>query len=346
MTTRFATPQEINEWNGHIARNPDGGNVFQLQESALVKQSVGWEPRYIIADDKAILALERKIPFLGRFWYLPKGPSISSSAELKTILPEVRELAATSGVFAIKIEPELTKNPATTQELLAVGLRPSFAVQPNSSTVLIDLAPSLDDVLASFNQKGRHALRRAERDGVTAMPVDTTNESIDVMYELMRQTAEGQWSLRPKQYLARYWKSFSESGQGQMFFAYFEGQVVAASFGILIGKNGTYKDGASVRKRTAYGSSHLLQWEMMKWMKSRGVIRYDLCGVPASDRLDDPSHYLHGVGRFKTSFNKQVTDFVGAFELPVSPFKFKLWKLIVERIVLRLHRKLHAEEWY
>ena len=31
--------------------------------------------------------------------------------------------------------------------------------------MLIDLSPSEEDILMAFNQKGRHALRRAERDG-------------------------------------------------------------------------------------------------------------------------------------------------------------------------------------
>lgn len=344
MTIRFATAEEITTWNERLTTNPDGGNVFQMSESAHIKTRSGWTPRFLMSDGVAILALERMIPLLGAFWYLPKGPSVTSAGQLATILPSLQEFAASRGVFAVKIEPEL---PSTDQSALqALGLQPSFPVQPNSSTVLVDLTPAPDDIIMSFNQKGRHAVRRAERDGVRAEPVATTPENIDIMYELMRQTAEGQWNLRPKDYLASYWRSFSDSGHGQMFFATFESQVVAASFAILIGKNGTYKDGASVRRRTAYGASHLLQWEMMQWMKSRGVERYDLCGVPPRARLDDPSHYLHGVGRFKTSFNKEVTDFVGAFELPVNRLRFRLWKTFVERLVLRLHRFRHHQEWY
>lgn len=346
MTIRFATDEEITNWNKLIVENSDGGNIFQMKESADIKNTAGWLPRFIVADTTFILALERSIPLLGKFWYLPKGPSVSTAGELTALAPDIKRFAASAGVFSVKIETELPKESETERILRESGLVPSFPVQPNSSTVLIDLSPSLDDVLMSFNQKGRHALRRAERDGVTVRAVELTDESIDTMYELMRQTAEGQWSLRPKAYLTDYWKRFTGSGHGQMFFAYYEGQVVAASFGVALGTNGTYKDGASIRKRTAYGASHLLQWEMMKWMKSHGVTRYDLCGTPPSDKLEDETHYLHGVGRFKTSFNKNVTDFTGAFELPISNLRFKLWKKIAERIVLRLHRKLHHQEWY
>ena len=346
MTIRFATTEEINNWNSLIIKNPDGGNVFQMKESADVKKTAGWKPRFIVADDVAVLALERRIPLLGTFWYLPKGPSVTSAEQVVAITNELKSFAAASGVFSVKIEPELLKDEATSKKLQASGLVASFPVQPNSSTVLIDLSPDTNDIVMAFNQKGRHALRRAERDGVTVQAVALNDESIKIMYDLMRQTAEGQWDLRPKAYLAHYWRRFTDSGHGQLFFAYYQGQVVAASFGIAVGSNGIYKDGASIRKRTAYGASHLLQWEMMKWMKDRGITRYDLCGAPPSDKIDDESHYLHGVGRFKTSFNKTVTDYVGAFELPVSNFKFMLWKKIGERVVLRLHRALYHQEWY
>jgi lipid II:glycine glycyltransferase (peptidoglycan interpeptide bridge formation enzyme) len=342
MKCRFATPEEIASWNQLLIRNPDGGNIFQMSESAAVKEGTGWRPRYILAGTTAVLALERRIPLLGRFWYLPKGPSVESRDDLASLLPSLAELAKNSGVFALKIEPEL---PLST-DMSGLGLQKSFAVQPNASTVVIDLSPSLDEVIAAFNQKGRHALRRAERDGVTVQPVETNQENIDIMYELMRQTAEGQWSLRPKAYLTEYWKTFSQTGHGQLFFAYYEGHVVAASFGVAIGANGTYKDGASIRKRTAYGASHLLQWEMMKWMKSQGVSRYDLCGTPPAAQIGDESHRFYGVGRFKTSFNKTVTDYVGAYELPLSTLKFTLWKKIIERVVLRLNARFRHQEWY
>lgn len=346
MSIRQATETEITNWNSLLTANPDGGNLFQMSQSAAVKQSAGWKPRYIMAGDVAVLALERQIPLLGKFWYLPKGPSVNSVEQLAALLPDLRAFAKTQKVFTVKIETEIIKTAEATSQLLTSGLQPSFPVQPNSSTVLVDLSPALDDVLMAFNQKGRHALRRAERDGVTVEAVETNQQNIDTMYDLMAETAKGQWSLRPKPYMIKYWQSFTSTSNGQLFFASYQGQVVAASFAIAIGKNGTYKDGASIRKRTAYGASHLLQWHMMQWMKSKGVTRYDLCGVPPSDKLDDTNHYLHGVGKFKTSFNKQVIDFIGAYELPISPLRFKLWKSIVERLVLRLHRARTHQEWY
>ena len=201
-------------------------------------------------------------------------------------------------------------------------------------------------VLARLPQKGRHAIRRAQRDGVTVEQVDTTEENCRIMYDLLAETAAGSFTIRSYNYYKTFWQRFSQAGYGQLFFAYFEGQVVAAAYAIVFGKKSTYKDGASIRRRTAYGASHLLQWQVIEWAKSKGSLTHDLCGAPPSDQIDNPAHPHHGIGRFKTSFNKEVTDYVGAYDVAIKPSVYKWWRKIGERLVLRAHQQLHHENWY
>lgn len=332
-------------WNNQILKNPDGGNIFQSKEMATAKAFTGWTPRYIETNGLAILALEKSIPLLGKFWYIPKGPGVASADELVTLVPDLKSFAKDHGVFMLKIEPEL---PASDRAALVAlpDLIATAPIQPNASTVLIDLTPNLDDILKNLNQKGRHALRRAERDGVTTEPVELTDENARIMYKLLQETAEGQWQLRSFDYFWNFWKTFINANMGQLFFARYDGTVVAASFGLVLGDKGTYKDGASIRERTAYGASHLLQWEMIKWMKARGVAMYDLCGTPPVSQSKNPAHPLYGVGRFKTSFNKTITEYVGAYDLAVSPTRYRLWRTVGQRVVLRWHRWRQRSEWY
>lgn len=346
MTFRLADDTEIKNWNESLQQNPDGGNVFSSKQIAETKSDNGWLPRYIVSEGLVILALEKRIPLLGKFWYLPKGPGVTTVEQLAGIIPELKSFARTQGVFTLKIEPEIVRTETTNSEISRAGLVKTFAVQPNAHTVLIDLKPNLDDIMTGLNQKGRHAIRRAERDGVTAQAVDLTEDNMKTMYSLLKTTAEGQWQLRGYEYFKEFWTRFSKSGNGQMFFAYYQDELVAASYGLILGKKALYKDGCSVRERTAYGASHLLQWRMIEWMKSQGAEVYDLCGTPPSESIKDPNHAFSGLARFKTSFNKTVTDYVGCYSLPVKTFGYKLWSTVVERVVLRLHRKLHHTEWY
>ena len=348
MTTRFATNEEIARWDEIIIYNPDGGNVFQARTLAETKRANGWTPRYMFIDDTAVTILEKPVLLHGKFWYAPKGPGVTDITALLPLLPELKEFAAESGVFAVKIEPEILEQDETKAQLVKAGLIRTRAVQPNVSTVIIDLSPTLDEIMAAFNQKGRHAIHRAERDGVTATPVELTDENMKIMFDLLTETAAGRFesSLRSYEYYKGFWQNFAQDGHGALFFAYLDGKVVAAAYSMYLGKKGLYKDGASVREKTAYGASHRLQWEIIKWMKERGVESYDLCGAPHSQEVNNPDSPFYGIGRFKTSFNKHITDYIGAYDLIVNPTKYKLWQKIGQRLAISLSYRLKRQQWF
>ena len=111
------------------------------------------------------------------------------------------------------------------------------------------------------------------------MPVN--DETCQAMYDLFKETADGAgFTIRSPQYYREFYQQYADAGQGQLFFAYYQDQLVAGAFAVILGTKSTYKDGASVRKRTAYGASHRLQWEVIKWAKEHGSLEHDLCGTP------------------------------------------------------------------
>lgn len=346
MTGRFADNQEVREWDRLVLANPDGGNVFQSAEFAGIKKHQGWRAVYAVTRDVHLTILEKPVPGLGKLWYVPKGPGVASVAGLERLLPELRELAGKNGVFAVKLEPELEKTDETLVSLLKLGLQKVRPIQPNFSTILIDLSPTLSEIMASLNQKGRHAIRRAERDGVTVEQVPSSDENCRQMYGLLAETAAGSFGIRAYEYYRQFWQEFERAGIGQLFFARYEGQVVAGAYTLIFGTKSTYKDGASTRRRTAYGASHLLQWHVARWAKQHGSQAHDLCGAPPSDQINNPEHPHYGIGRFKTSFNKNVTDYIGAYDMVIRPKRYKLWITLVEKILLRWYHKRHKESYY
>lgn len=343
-----STVQKQGNWARELTSNPDGGNVFQMAEMAETKRRGGWVPHYEHLDNVAVTILRKKVPFLGEYWYLPKGPGVTNVAQLKSLLPELQQLASKSGAFIVKIEPEIIESDEAKREITDLGFIPSPAVQPNVSTVLIDLSPDLDTVLASLNQKGRHALKRAERDGVTAAPVELSDENMRKMFDLLNETASGRFesSIRDYEYYREFWQNYTESGHGQLFFAHYEGKLVAAAYCMYLGQKGLYKDGASIREKTAYGASHLLQWEVIKWMKAQGVTSYDLCGAPHSSEVKNESNKFYGIGRFKTSFNKQVTDYVSCYDFPIRPLSYKIWQHIGRRVMVSYTWRFKHQQWF
>jgi lipid II:glycine glycyltransferase (peptidoglycan interpeptide bridge formation enzyme) len=344
MIARYATPDEIANWNTHIIANPDGGNVFSSSQYIQQKLMGGYKVWYIFVGKVAITVLEKNTPPLGKLWYLPKGPNITSSKELWDILSLLKPLALKRGVFAIRVEPELER--ACQPTLARHGLVKARPIIPNPSTITLDLTPSLEDIMTAFPQKGRYAINRAGRDGVTVKLVKATDKNCEIMFKLLSETAEGQFGIRSYNYYKNFWQGFEAGGYGQLFFAKYEKKIVAGAYAIVFGKKSTYKDGASMRKRSAYGASHLLQWHVIEWAKSNGALIHDFCGSPPSEEINNPEHPHYGIGLFKTAFNKTVTDYVGCYDFILQPIQYKAWLVIGERIARRLHRYKHHDSYY
>jgi lipid II:glycine glycyltransferase (peptidoglycan interpeptide bridge formation enzyme) len=344
MTARYATPEEIANWDNLIISNPDGGNVFSSYEYGEIKKLTQYTPRFVIVDKLAITILEKQTPPLGKLWYIPKGPNVTSGKALFDTLNALKPLARKAAVFVIKVETELDRACQSTLE--RHGLIKAAAIIPNPSTITLDISASPEIVLASLPQKGRHAIKRAQRDGVTITTETTSDNNCEIMYKLLSDTARGQFGIRSYNYYKEYWQSFEKAGLGQLFFAHFEGKIVAGAYAMSFGTKSTYKDGASVRERTAYGASHLLQWHVIEWAQSRGVTVHDFCGSPPSDEINNPDHPHHGVGMFKTAFNKTITDYIGVYDYVTRPTMYTLWSKIGERVYRKLYFKRTHDYYY
>lgn len=344
MTIRFATQSEINNWNQYIIANPDGGNIFASLEFARQKETGGYKAHFVFIDSLAITVLEKNAPTLGKFWYLPKGPEVTSTDELFTTLESLKPFAEKHGVFGVRIEPELALN--NRKEVEDRDLIKSNPIIPNPSTITLDISDSLENILTGLPQKGRYAIKRAERDGVTVKEVPSTDENCKIMYDLLAETAQGQFGIRDYDYFRTFWQRFESAGLGQLFFAYYDNQIVAGAYAATLGQKSTYKDGASVRQRTAYGASHLLQWHVIKWAKASGSILHDFCGSPPADEINNPDHRHYGVGLFKTAFNKTVTDYIGCYDYVINRKKYQLWIKFGEKVAKRLHYYKNKDSYY
>ena len=137
------------------------------------------------------------------------------------------------------------------------------------------------------------------------------------MYSLMASTRDrAGFTLRSKEYFSGYWRLHAAAGQGQLFFASLDGEVLAGVFATYIGSKAWYKDGGSTKEHQSVMAPHLLQWEVMRWLKSRGIDHYDLVAVPSAADLN-PEHPLYGLYRFKSGFSDRITEFVGTWDLPI-----------------------------
>lgn len=348
-----ATIDELNTWDNDIISNPDGGNILQTKAYGDFKSAHKWPAHYAIAELKdgtrlQVAFLTRKVVGFGELWYAPKGPGVKDLAQLKEFIAQVRAYVASKNVFMVKIEPDLLMTDAPKAKLEKLGLEKSkFNLQWNQATTLVDLSPSEDDIIASFKQKTRYNIRLAARKGVEVRAVDLTKDNMATMYRLLKATQERNgFYMRSQKYLEDFWQAYTDAGMGQLFFATHEGEVLSGLFALFLGKKGLYKDGGSTRNKGNLMAPYLMQWEVMKWLKERGVEEYDLHGMPPKDQLENPEHPLAGLVQFKSGFNPELTEYVGVYNLPIDQVKYDKWTKYGERLATTYSFKVKKELYY
>jgi lipid II:glycine glycyltransferase (peptidoglycan interpeptide bridge formation enzyme) len=345
---RPATDAEIDGWDDLLLGNPDGGGMLQARAWGEFKRGWGWSPVYLVSDDPAApvaaLFLRRHVPALGWLWYAPKGPGVASVDQLIRLL---RHRGAFPGAFCVQVEPELADTEEHRQALADAGLRKAEDVQISRATVIVDLSPGEDGLLASFRPKTRYNIRLAGRHGVTVDRAGCGDAQVRAMYRLMAAAfSRAGFPLRPLAYYSGYWRLFEANGQGQLFLARLGDEVLAGAYVVHLGDRGWYKDGGSVTRHHEVMAPHLVQWEAMRWLLARGARSYDLFAVPTSDQLAVDGHPLQGLQQFKTGFTSDVREFVGTWDLVLDERRYALWRRAAEPLTRRLRWRLRRDLLY
>lgn len=363
FTARFATDAELKAWDEHVTASPGGGDMLQSASFASVKADHGWKPLYLVYEGTSLVAgqevpfasynlvLEKAVPALGKFWYMIKGPGVYSADDIPAILEANESLNKREklGVFAIKIEPDIIADDAAQAVMAKSGLVKNWNIQPNDSTAILATDKSEEEVLKSLSSRGRNAVRRSAREGCEVQRVELTEENMRTMYELMGTAGHGnaKMHLRSYEYHRDFWLAFERAGQGRLYFTYEDGEPSVGAYVVAYGEKGTYKHGGSKPRRKQYGDSHQVQWTALTdLMKEYGIRTYDFCGTPPKDQLKNKDHHYYGLGLFKTSFTKDVVDYVGVWDQVLSPVKYKAWNLAVEKVMRQLWVRKTGQPFY
>ncbi len=345
------------EWNQIISGLPQT-HVMQTWEWGQVKSRFGWQPScYLWKNDKgdnlaAALILTREmrisgIPTALRIQYIPKGPLLDwNNTELRQkVLMDIHSLAHRQKAIFIKVDPDIllademagaqagASSAAGTpivQELEANGWHFSDDQIQFRNTVVLDLRPDLDLLLANMKQKTRYNIRLAERKGIVIKRSGNAGDW-SLLFDMYAETASRDgFVIREKAYYDALWQTFSEKGMLEAFIAEVESEPVAAVVLLRFGKWAWYMHGMSRLAHREKMPNYLLQWEAMKTVKSLGVQFYDLWGAP--DRLDE-SDPMWGVYRFKEGFGGEFIRHIGAWDLPVRRNLYYFYTKTLPRIL-------------
>ena len=328
-------------WDELVVATP-GGHVLQSWAWGELKTRFGWRVQRLAVDGALAQVLFRSLPGgLGTIAYVPKGPlaDYRDVPSLRALLDAILPLARKQRALCLKIEPDLEDDPALTEQLQALGFRPSPQVIQPRRTILVDLTPDPEELLRRMKQKTRYNIRLAARKGVTVRA--GSEADLASFYELMVTTAQRDgFGIHTRAYYEAAHQLFVPAGQGRLLLAEYEGQLLA---GLVVlgmggcGRGGTacYMYGASSDEHRNLMPTYALQWEAMLWAKEQGCQDYDLWGVPDEDEATLEAGFtqrndgLWGVYRFKRGFGGRLVRTAGAWDLVYAPLRYRLYSAAV-----------------
>ncbi len=273
--------------------------------------------------------------------YVPKGPCLDAAdaPSVERMLDALEALARRERALFVKIDPDLplscgldepVDSPpgvAFRDRLAARGWRFSADQIQFRNTVLLDLAPDEDALLAAMKQKTRYNIRLAARRGVTVRaggPAD-----FDLLAAMYAETAARDgFAIRPAAYYQDAWQTFADAGMGHLLLAEFDGRPLAAVFLVSDGERAIYMYGASTDEERQRMPNYLLQWEAIRWARAQGCTTYDFWGAP--DTFDERDR-LWGVWRFKAGFEGRVVRHLGAWDYAPRPLLYHLYAVLMPR---------------
>jgi lipid II:glycine glycyltransferase (peptidoglycan interpeptide bridge formation enzyme) len=265
-------------------------------------------------------------------------------------LTDLAALARQQGAIFIKIDPDVVAgegfpgqpdeqaDPTGTQvvcNLAQLGWCFSEEQIQFRNTVLLDLKPDLDTLLAKMKPKTRYNIRLAERKGVSVRLGN--QDDLKLLHRMYAETADRDgFVIRDENYYLDLWTTFIQAGLAEPLIAEVEGQPAAAVVIFRFAGGAWYMNGMSRPAHREKMPNHLLQWEALRRAKAAGAEMYDLWGAPD---VFDESDSLWGVYRFKEGFAGKVVRHIGAWDFQVRPLVYRLYTQILPRMLDWMRRR-------
>ena len=324
------------EWNEFIVRH-SGSFLQSFEWSGFQEKAGNTVARIMIKKDGVTVAcanaIHHALPFGKAYWYVPYGPVIAETVQEKEKITRFfhenfSRRAGREEIF-IKIEPE----EMGMRDALAGTGTASAAVQPKE-TVIIDCTLSEEEMLSQMKPKTRYNIKIAERHGVKIIsPDDQTKLDPEIFLSLLSATAaRHRFRAHDKQYYRTMLEALVPHEEAVMnnacfarlFFAQYEGAVIASALVMFFGKRATYLHGASDAAQKNVMAPYALHFEIMKYAKQAGYAEYDLWGVATERSSDEIKRKWGGFSRFKLGFGGSVVERPGAYDFTLRP----LWYII------------------
>jgi lipid II:glycine glycyltransferase (peptidoglycan interpeptide bridge formation enzyme) len=260
--------------------------------------------------------------------YLPKG-----EMPTEEVVEELRKIGREEKCIFIQVEPNIRSKK---QEVRIKNLVPSAHPLFTKYTFVLDLTKSEEELLKDMHPKGRYNIKVGVKHGVKVAE-DNSDEAFEEYLRLTRETTERQkFYAHTEKYHMLQWETLRSKKQeagskgenaltSHLFTASYEGKVLTTLLFFVFKDMLYYPYGASSNDHRNVMHSNLAMWEGIKFGKKLGLKRFDMWGAMGPDPdIKDPWYGFHN---FKQKFGPEHVEFIGSYDLVISPLLYQGYKI-------------------
>lgn len=283
-----------------------------------------------------------KIPYTPwTIGYLPK-----CNMPTREVIEELKEIGKENNCIFIQVEPNVEKVESGKGKVENLGLRPSLRPLFFKYTFIVDLTKSEEDLSKALHPKTRYNIKIALKNNVE-VEERTDEEAFKIFLKLYFETAKRQTYFgHTQKYHELLWETLQPAGIAKLLIAYYTPPTTSPERSRRIpltawmifkfGKMLYYPYGGSADVYRNVMASNLVAWEAIKLGKKLKAKELDLWGCLDPDaNTRDPWYGFH---RFKAGYGGKLIEYVGSYDLVLSPLLYSTFHLIerLRWIVLRI----------
>lgn len=308
-----------------------GKDFLQSDEWRRFQESVGRKVFQFSENNFQANITERNLPFVGNYFYIPRGPIFSENINIeigKNKIQKLIELAKREKIGWIRFDPmnekilEFFKKNTKSKIIKA-----PHDMQPKEIFVM-DILKSEENLLAEMKAKTRYNIKLAEKKGVV---VDDGQNSKNRKYveEFLNLTEimakRNKIVSHSEDYYRKMLETISENVL-KLYVAKYKEKVIVANLMVFFDKTCIYLHGASDDEFRNVMAPYFLQWRQICDAKKAGCVRYDFGGI---DTKNEKKSWA-GITRFKKGFSPKTksVEFPGSYDIVINPARYFLYRKI------------------
>ena len=271
------------DWDTFVEEHPAGHHA-QTSVWGRARASIGWQlVRVIISEEGQIVAGAqmdmRRMPVGGNMGFVCRGPVVhEGNPELTSLVfDEMMAMGRRHGVQYLVVQPPPGCD-WMREDLAQRGFRFGAFDIDETATVLIDLRPEIEELLAKMQRKRRQTIGSAERRGVTVRR--GSDADLPIFNRLKdAHSARLGYPRRQEGYYTELWRALAPRGHIELFIAEYEGEPVSALLAIPFGDTFRHMERPWSGEHGDLGTNEAVEWAAIQWARAAGYRFADLGGI-------------------------------------------------------------------